>query len=91
VSPFIPSALVTLFSAAGVVALQAETTALVSAKPVAAKPSKALTVELPAPAGWTKNDALTIAVGSSKVKFAWLASARERDWVSRGARPRDVR
>ena len=94
VAPFIPSALVTLFSASGIAALQADTTSLLapaSAKGAAGKPAKAMSVELPAPAGWTKKDALVIAVGAAKVKFAWLASVREREWVTRGARPRDVR
>jgi aconitate hydratase len=91
VAPFLPSALVTLFSAAGIAALQAETSALIAPAGPPTKPAKAMSVDLPAPSAWTKKDALVIAVGPSKVKFAWLASVREREWVTRGARPRDIR
>jgi aconitate hydratase len=82
VAPFIPSALVSLLSGAGIAALQVDAA---GAKGLHDEKSLAL----PPPARWAGDRAATIiAVGKSKVALTWLASGIERGWAGAGtARP----
>jgi aconitate hydratase len=72
---YIPSALVTLLSAAGIVAIRLD-----SAAAKALKGQK--TLALPAPSQWPERAATTIAVGPAKLPLTWLALGPERAWAS---------
>lgn len=76
-APFIPSALVTLFSGLGIVAAEADAQA---ARGLKGKK----TVELPPPAQWALGEATAIATSSGKVSVRWLALERERAWLTGG-------
>jgi aconitate hydratase len=74
-SPYIPSALVTLFSAAGIAALRIDAS---TAKKMQGQKS----IALPAPAQWAERGPTTIAVGGAKLPFTWLAVGAERAWAT---------
>ncbi|HEX3769354.1 MAG TPA: aconitase family protein [Polyangiaceae bacterium] len=74
---YIPSALVTLLSAAGIAAIRLE--------PAAVKGLKGQkTLALPAPSQWPERGAATIAVGPAKLPLTWLALGAERAWATGG-------
>lgn len=76
-APYIPSALVALFSAAGIAAMRLDAA---SAKGLKGQ----RTIALPAPAQWPERTAATIAVGPAKVPLTWLARGPERAWATGG-------
>ncbi len=76
-APYIPSALVALFSAAGIAAIRLDAA---SAKGLKGQ----RTIALPAPAQWPERTAATIAVGPAKVPLTWLARGPERAWATGG-------
>ncbi len=72
-----PSALVALFSAAGIAAIRLDA--------AAAKGLKGQrTIALPAPSQWPERGAAAIAVGPAKVPLTWLALGAERLWATGG-------
>ncbi len=72
---YIPSALVALFSAAGIAAIRLDA--------AAAKGLKGQrTIALPAPSQWIERGATTIVVGPAKVPLTWLALGAERLWAT---------
>ncbi len=73
-APYIPSPLVALFSAAGVVALRFDAAAARSLK--AHK-----SIALQAPTQWAERDATTVQVGTTKLPITWLAQGPERAWA----------
>jgi aconitate hydratase len=81
-APFIPSGLVSLLSAAGIVALRLD--------PAAAKKLEGQkTIALPAPAHWAKGESTgestTVSAGGAKVPVTWLALGPERAWATGGS------
>jgi hypothetical protein len=78
-APFIPSGLVSLLSAAGIVALRLD--------PAAAKKLEGQkTIALPAPSHWTVGESTTVSAGGAKVPVTWLALGVERAWATGGAK-----
>jgi aconitate hydratase len=76
-APFIPSTLVTIFSAAGIAAFEVDVTA---------KGFKGQrTVQLPAPAAWGDKRNATLSFGTLKLPVVWSAAPRERAWVTGSA------
>ena len=76
-APYIPGALVTLFSAAGVAAIRVD--------PAGAKALKGQrTIALPAPSSWPERGAAAVAVGGAKLSLTWLALGAERMWATGG-------
>ena len=76
-APFIPSGLVSLLSAAGIVALRLE--------PAAAKKLEGQkTLVLPAPSQWAERESTTVSAGAAKVPVTWLALGAERAWATGG-------
>ncbi len=74
-APFIPSALVALFSAAGIAAIRLDA--------AAAKGLKGQrTIALPAPSQWPERSAASVAVGPTKLPLTWLARGAERAWAT---------
>jgi aconitate hydratase len=73
-APYIPSGLVALLSAAGVVALRFDAAA---AKALKAQKS----IALPAPSQWAERDATPVQVGTAKLAVTWLAQGPERAWA----------
>jgi aconitate hydratase len=74
-APFIPSALVALFSAAGIAAIRLDA--------AAAKGLKGQrTIALPAPSQWPERAAASVAVGPTKLPLTWLALGAERAWAT---------
>lgn len=78
-APFIPSGLVALLSAAGIVALRLDAAA-------AKKLEGQKTLALPAPSHWTEGESTTVSAGGTKVPVTWLALGPERAWATGGAR-----
>jgi aconitate hydratase len=79
-APFIPSLLVSLFSAAGIAALRVE--------PSTAKALKGLpSLALPGPAQWASGEPTSVRGSAGALLLTWLALGRERDWVARGPSP----
>jgi aconitate hydratase len=78
-APFIPSGLVSLLSAAGIVALRLETSA-------ARKLEGQKTIVLPAPSQWTEGESTTVSAGTIKVAVTWLALGAERSWATGGGK-----
>jgi aconitate hydratase len=78
-APYIPSALVALFSAAGIAAIRLDA--------AAAKGLKGQrTIALPPPSQWPERQPTTITVGTTKLPLTWLALGAERAWATgRGA------
>lgn len=76
IAPYIPSALVGLFSAAGIVAIRVEADDAEELK-------GQKTIVLPAPSRWPERQAMTV-IGASgaKVAMTWLALGAERGWVT---------
>jgi aconitate hydratase len=74
-APYIPSGLVALLSAAGVVALRFDAAA---AKALKAQKS----IALPAPSQWAERDATSVQVGTAKLAVTWLAQGPERAWAT---------
>jgi len=72
---YIPSALVPLFSAAGIAALRVDAA---TAKKLQAQKS----IALPAPGQWAERGPTTVAVGGSKLPVTWLALGAERAWAT---------
>jgi aconitate hydratase len=74
VAPFIPSALVTLFSGLGIAAGEID-----------AQGSKGLkgkkTIDWPAPSVWVDKEPVALSAGGVKVSVNWLAVDRERTWL----------
>ena len=68
-APYIPSALVALFSAAGIAAIHLDAGAAKGLK-------GQRTIALPAPSQWPERAAATIAVGPAKLPLTWLARGR---------------
>jgi aconitate hydratase len=77
VAPFIPSGLVSLLSASGIVALRVDAT---SAKKLEGQK----TIALPAPSQWAEREAIHVTAGSAKVPVTWLARGPERAWATGG-------
>ena len=74
-APFIPSALVALFSAAGIAAIRVDA--------IATKGLKGQrTIALPAPSQWPERGATPVAVGPTKLPLTWLALGAERLWAT---------
>lgn len=76
-APFIPSALVSLLSAAGIAALRVEASA---AKQLEGQ----TTIALPPPSQWAEREAMSVTAGSAKVPVTWLARGPERSWATGG-------
>jgi aconitate hydratase len=72
---YIPSALVSLFSAAGIAAIRLD-----AAVAKALKGQK--TIALPAPSQWPEGQAATVTVGATKLPLTWLALGAERAWAT---------
>ncbi|HLK38106.1 MAG TPA: aconitase family protein, partial [Polyangiaceae bacterium] len=77
-APYIPGALVGLFSAAGIAAIRVEAGAV---RDLAGQP----TLLLPAPAHWPEQGAASVSVGSARVELTWLARGVERSWATGGS------
>jgi aconitate hydratase len=77
-APYIPSALVALFSAAGIAALRLE-----AASAGALKGQR--TLSLPAPAEWAEQGPTAVAAGNVTLSLTWLALGPERVWATTGA------
>jgi aconitate hydratase len=74
---YIPSALVALLSASGIVAIRLD--------PATAKGLKGQkTIALPPPSQWPERGAATIAVGPARFPLTWLALGAERAWATGG-------
>jgi aconitate hydratase len=72
---YIPGALVSLLSAAGIVAIRLD--------PAAAKGLKGQKmIALPPPGQWAERQATAVNVGGSKLPLTWLASGAERAWAT---------
>jgi aconitate hydratase len=79
-APYIPSALVSLLSAVGIVAIRLD--------PAAAKGLKGQeTIALPAPEQWAERQATAVIVGGSKLPLTWLALGTERAWATGTTQP----
>jgi len=78
-APFIPSGLVSLLSAAGIVALRLDAAA-------AKKLEGQKTIALPAPSHWTEGESTTVSAGGTKVPVTWLALGPERAWATGGGK-----
>jgi aconitate hydratase len=74
---YIPSALVALFSAAGIAALRLDAA---SAKGLKGQ----RTIALPAPSQWHEQAPTPVAVGQGKLPLTWLALGAERLWATGG-------
>jgi hypothetical protein len=74
-APYIPSALVALFSAAGIAAIRLDAGAAGGLK-------GQRTITLPAPSEWAEGGPTKVVVGSAKLPLTWLALAPERAWVT---------
>jgi aconitate hydratase len=80
---YIPSALVSLLSAAGIVAIRLD--------PAAAKGLKGQkTIALPPPGQWAERQATAVSVGGSKLPLTWLALGTERAWATGTTQPTPV-
>lgn len=75
VAAYIPSALVPLFSAAGIAALRVDAA---TAKKLQAQRS----IALPPPGQWAEAGPTSVAVGASKLPVTWLALGAERAWAT---------
>jgi aconitate hydratase len=79
-APYIPGALVSLLSAAGIVAIRLD--------PAAAKGLKGQkTIALPPPGQWAERQATAVSVGGSKLPLTWLAMGTERAWATGTTQP----
>ena len=78
-APFIPSGLVSLLSAAGIVALRLDASA-------AKKLEGQKTIALPAPSQWAEGESTTVSAGAAKVLVTWLALGAERAWATGGGK-----
>jgi aconitate hydratase len=78
-APFIPSGLVSLHSAAGIVALRLDASA-------AKKLEGQKTIALPAPSQWAEGESTTVSAGAAKVLVTWLALGAERAWATGGGK-----
>jgi aconitate hydratase len=78
-APFIPSGLVSLLSAAGIVALRLEASA-------AKKLEGQKTLLLPPPAQWAERETTTVSAGAVKLPVTWLALGAERAWATGGGK-----
>jgi aconitate hydratase len=78
-APFIPSGLVSLLSAAGIVALRVDASA-------AKKLEGQKTLLLPAPSQWTERETTTVSAGAVKLAVTWLALGAERVWATGGGK-----
>jgi aconitate hydratase len=74
-SPYIPSTLVGVLSAAGIAAIRLDAGAVKALK-------GQRTIALPAPGQWPERAAATVAVGPTKLPLTWLALGAERAWVT---------
>jgi aconitate hydratase len=72
---YIPSALVTLLSAAGIAALRVDAA---SARKLEGQKS----IALPAPGQWAEREPTTVTAGSTKLPLTWLALGAERAWAT---------
>jgi aconitate hydratase len=79
-APYIPSSLVTLFSAAGIAAIRVDGAAAHGLR-------GQKTIALPAPSQWPERQATTVVVGASKLPLTWLALGTERAWATGAAKP----
>jgi hypothetical protein len=77
VAGYIPSALVALFSAAGIAALRVDVSALATLEADA-------TIVLPHPSQWPEGKAATVSVGAARLPLTWLALGPERVWATGG-------
>lgn len=78
IAPYIPSALVALFSAAGIAAIRTEGDGAEQLKEHKA-------IVLPAPARWPERGPAILTVGGASVSLTWLALGAERAWVTQAA------
>jgi aconitate hydratase len=78
-APFIPSGLVSLLSAAGIVALRLDASA-------AKKLEDQKTLLLPAPSQWAERETTTVSAGGVKLPVTWLALGAERAWATGGGK-----
>jgi aconitate hydratase len=74
-APYIPSALVALFSAAGIAAIRLDAGA-------ASGLEGQRTITLPAPSEWAEGGPTNVTAGSAKLSLTWLALAPERAWAT---------
>jgi aconitate hydratase len=74
-APYIPSALVGLLSAAGIVAIRLD-----SADAIGLRGEQ--TIALPPPSDFPERGAATIAVGARALPLTWLALGPERSWAT---------
>jgi aconitate hydratase len=77
IATYIPSALVTLLSAAGIAALRVDGA-------VAKKLEGQKTIALPAPSQWAEREATVVTAGAAKLPLTWLALGAERAWATGG-------
>ncbi len=80
VAPYIPGALVGLFSAAGIAAIRLDEG---SASDLKAE----RTIALPAPADWPEWQSTTVSAGAVRLGLTWLARGSERAWATSGPPP----
>ncbi|MDP8998631.1 MAG: aconitase family protein [Myxococcota bacterium] len=79
-APYIPSALVALFSAVGIAAIRFNDGA--------AKSLQGHTrIALPAPGQWPERQATTASIGATTLPLTWLAMGAERAWATGAAKP----
>jgi len=74
-APYIPGALVALFSGAGIAAIRLDVAA---AKALRGQGS----IALPAPGQWPEGAAAAVPSGSTKLSLTWLALGAERTWAT---------
>jgi len=77
IAAYIPSALVTLLSAAGIAALRVDAATV-------RKLEGQKSIALPAPGQWAEREPTTITVGAAKLPLTWLALGAERAWATGG-------
>jgi aconitate hydratase len=77
-APYIPSGLVSLFSAVGIAAIRLESSAVKGLR-------DQQTIALPGPSVWLERQAITVTVGTSKLPLTWLALGAERAWATGAA------
>jgi aconitate hydratase len=74
-APYIPSGLVSLFSAVGIAAIRLDSSAVKGLR-------GQQTIALPGPSVWLERQAITVVVGTSKLPLTWLALGAERAWAT---------
>jgi hypothetical protein len=73
-----PSGLVSLLSAAGIVALRIDASTV-------GKLAGEKTIVLPAPSQWAERETTMVSAGSTRLPVTWLALGAERAWATGSA------